>query len=66
VFLIAAAVEAGFLFYRLRLKRQVTRATEKAALADREVANEKRVLLAKLKHNLEPELFTSITNAFNT
>ena len=66
VFLIAAAVEAGFLFYRLRLKRQVTRATEKAALAAREVANEKRVLLAKLKHNLEPELFTSITNAFNT
>ncbi len=67
VFLTAAAVEAGFLFYRLRLKRQVIGATEKADLAARDVANEKRVLLAKLnEYNLEPELLASITNVLNT
>jgi len=67
VFLTAAAVEAGFLFDRLRLKRHVIRATENADLAARDVANEKRVLLAKLnEYNLEPELLASIINVLNT
>jgi len=42
VFIVAATVEAGFFFYQLRLKRQVTRAAEKATLAAREVASEKK------------------------
>ena len=35
VFLIAAAVDAGFLVYRLRLKRQVTRATKSCPCCSR-------------------------------
>jgi len=66
VFIVAATVEAGFFFYQLRLKRQVTRAAEKATLAAREVASEKRALLARLnEYNLEPELLASITKALN-
>jgi len=66
VFIVAATVEAGFFFYQLRLKRQVTRAAEKATLAARDVASEKRALLARLnEYNLEPELLASITKALN-
>ena len=66
VFVVVATVEAGFFFYQLRLKRQVTRAAEKTTLAAREVANEKRALLAGFdEYNLEPELFASITKALN-
>ncbi len=66
VFIVAATVEAGFFFCQLRLKRQVTRAAEKATLAAREVASEKRALLARLnEYNLEPELLASITKALN-
>ena len=66
VFIVAATVEAGFFFCQLRLKRQVTRAAEKATLAAREVASEKRALLARFnEYNLEPELFASITKALN-
>jgi hypothetical protein len=66
LFVIVAAVEAGFFFYQLRLKRQVMWADQKAALAAREVASEKRALLARFnEYNLEPELFASITKALN-
>jgi 4-hydroxybenzoate polyprenyltransferase len=66
LFVIVAAVEAGFFFYQLRLKRQVMWADQKAALAAREMASEKRALLARFNEfNLEPELFASITKALN-
>jgi len=48
VFVIVAAVEAGFFLYQLRLKRQLTRATVEADASAREVANETRALLARL------------------
>src|SRR5258708_39879349 len=66
LFVIVAAVEAGLFFYQLRLKRQVMWADQKAALAAREMASEKRALLARFNEfNLEPELFASITKALN-
>jgi hypothetical protein len=66
VFVIVALVEAGFFLCQLRLKRQVMRAAEKAAFADREAANEKRVLLFSLKeHNLVSELLRSMINVSN-
>ena len=64
VFVIAAAVEAGFFVYQLRLKRQVMRAAEKAAATAREVATEKRALLVRLnEYDLAYELLRSIANA---
>jgi hypothetical protein len=64
VFVIVTMLEAGFFFYRLRLKRQITRATVKADATAREVANETRALLARLNENdLERELWISITDA---
>jgi hypothetical protein len=64
VFVIVAAVEAGFFFYQLRLKRQVMRATVKANATAREVANETRALLARLnEYDLQRELWISITDA---
>jgi hypothetical protein len=48
VFVIVAAVEAGFFFHELHLRRRVMRATVKAAATAREVANETRALLARL------------------
>ena len=66
VFVIVAMVEAGFFFYQLRLERQVTRATAKAAATAREVANETTALLARLnEHDVERELWISITDALN-
>jgi hypothetical protein len=66
VFVIVAGVEAGFFFYQLRLKRQVTRATAKADATAREVANETRALLARLnEYDLERELWISITDSMN-
>jgi len=64
VFVIVAAVEGGFFFYQLRLKRQVTRAAVKADVTAREVVNETRALLARLnEYDLERELWISITDA---
>ncbi len=64
VFVIVATVEAGFFFYQLRLKRQITRVKVKAATTVREVANETTALLARLnEHDLERELWLSITEA---
>jgi hypothetical protein len=64
VFVIVATVEAGFFFYQLRLKRQITRVKVKAAATVREVANETTALLAGLnEHDLERELWLSITEA---
>jgi hypothetical protein len=64
VFVIVAAVEGGFFFYQLHLQRQVTRATVKATATALEVANEKRVLLARLKeYDLAYELLRSIGTA---
>jgi hypothetical protein len=61
VFVIVAALEAGFFFYQLRLKRQITQATVKADATAREVANETRALLARLnEYDLEGELWMSI------
>jgi low temperature requirement protein LtrA len=64
VFVIVAAVEAGFFLYQLRLKRQVMRATVKANATAREVANETRALLARLnEYDLQRELWIAITEA---
>jgi hypothetical protein len=64
VFVMVAAVEAGFFFYELHLKRQITRATVKANATAREVANETRALLAHLnEYAVERELWISITDA---
>jgi hypothetical protein len=64
VFVMVAAVEAGFFFYELHLKRQITRATVKANATAREVANETRALLAYLnEYAVERELWISITDA---
>jgi len=66
VFVIVAAVEVGFFFYQLHLRRQVTRATIKAAAMAREVTNEARALLARLnEYDLERELWISITDRMN-
>jgi hypothetical protein len=64
VFVIVAAVEAGFFFYQLRLKRLLTQTTVKADATAREVANETTALLARLnEHDLVRELWLSITDA---
>src|SRR5260370_25628601 len=42
VFVIVAALEAGFFFYQLRLKRQITQATVKADPTATQAANETR------------------------
>jgi hypothetical protein len=66
VFVIVAAVEAGFFFYQLRLKRQITRATVNADATAREAANETRALLARLnEYDLERELWISISDEMN-
>ncbi len=66
VFVIVAMVETGFFFYRSRLERQIMRATARAAATDREVANETTAVLARLnEHDLERELWISITDALN-
>ncbi len=66
VFVIIAMAEASFFFYRSRLERQIMRATIKAAATDREVANETTAVLARLnEHDLERELWISITDALN-
>jgi hypothetical protein len=64
VFVIVGAVEAGFFFYQSRLKRQVMRATEKAAATTRQLENETRALLACLKeYDLEHERAISLNDA---
>jgi hypothetical protein len=64
VFVTVAAVEAGFFVYQLHLRHQITRATVEANARAREVANETRALLARLKeYDLERELWLSITEA---
>ena len=64
LFVIVAALEAGFFFYQLRLNRQIARATVKADATAREMANETRALLACLnEYDLERELWISITDA---
>jgi hypothetical protein len=61
VFVIVAAVDAGFFFHQLRLKRQVMRATVKAATTTRQLEIETRALLAGLhEYDLERELWVSI------
>jgi uncharacterized membrane protein len=63
VFVIVAAVEAGFFFYQLHLRHQITRTTVEANARAQEVANETRALLARLKeYDLERELWISITD----
>jgi hypothetical protein len=63
-FVVVAAVEAGFFFYQLRLKRLLMRATVKADTKAREVANETTALLARLnEHDLVREIWLSITDA---
>ena len=65
-FVVVATAEASFFFYQSRLKRQVMRASAKAAATDREVANETTAVLARLnEHDLERELWISITDALN-
>jgi len=64
VFVIVAAAEAGFFFYQSRLKRQVMRATEKAATTNRQLETEKWALLACLKkYDLEHEPVISLNDA---
>jgi hypothetical protein len=64
VFLILAAVEAGFLLYQLHLERQVTRAAKNAAAIARELHNQKRTWLASLnEHDPTYEVVKSLTNA---
>ena len=66
VFLIAVAVETGFFFYQLRLERQAMRAAEKAADTGRKVADEKRILLARVdESDVAYELLRSIINRSN-
>jgi hypothetical protein len=64
VFMIVAAVEAGFFLYQSRLKRQLVRATVKAAATTRQLDTETRALLACLKeYDLEHELAISLNDA---
>lgn len=66
VFLIVVAVEAGFFFHQMRLERQAMRAAEKAAAARHKVADEKRMLLARVNESdVAYELLRSIINASN-
>ena len=63
VFLIVVAVEAGLFFHQLRLQRQVMRAAEKAAATGHKVADEKRILLARVNESdVAYELLRSIIN----
>jgi hypothetical protein len=56
VLFIFTTAEASFFFYQSRLKRQVMRATEKAAATDRQLRIETRALLACLRqYDLEHE-----------
>ncbi len=64
VLVIVAAAEASFFFYQSRLKRQVMRATEKAAATNRQLETETRALLACLKeYDLEHERAISLNDA---
>jgi hypothetical protein len=64
VFVIVGAVEAGFFFYQSRLKRQVMRATVKAAATTRQLDTETRALVACLKeYDLEYERAISLNDA---
>ena len=64
VFVTVATLEAGFFVCQLRLKRRLTRATVKADATARAVADETRVLLARLnEYDLERELWIAITDA---
>jgi hypothetical protein len=64
VLVIVAAAEASFFFYQSRLKRQVMRATEKAAATNRQLETETRALLACLKeYDLEHEHAISLNDA---
>ncbi len=64
VFVTVAAVEAGFFFYQSRLKRQVMRATERAAATTRQLDTERRALVACLKaYDLEREVAISLDDA---
>jgi hypothetical protein len=64
VFVIVAAVEAGFSFYQSRLKRRLARATVKAAATTRQLETETRALLACLKeYDLEHELAILLNDA---
>jgi hypothetical protein len=66
VFLIVVAVEAGLFFHQLRLQRQVMRAAEKAAATGHKVADEKRMLLARVNESdVAYELLRSIINVSN-
>ncbi|HLK81429.1 MAG TPA: hypothetical protein VKT99_08030 [Xanthobacteraceae bacterium] len=66
VFLTVVAVEAGFFLYQLRLQRQALRAAEKAADTGRKVADEKRILLARVDEaDVAYELLRSIINVSN-
>jgi hypothetical protein len=63
VLVIVVATEASFFFYQSRLKRQVMRATEKAAATNRQLETETRAFLACLKeYDLEREFWISITD----
>jgi hypothetical protein len=64
VLVIVAAAEASFFFYQSRLKRQIMRATEKAAATDRQLETETRALIACLQqYDLEHELAMSLNDA---
>ncbi len=66
VFLTVVAVEAGFFLYQLRLQRQALRAAEKAADTGHKVADEKRILLARVDEaDVAYELLRSIINVSN-
>jgi hypothetical protein len=64
VFVIVATVEVGFFLYQSHLKRQVMRATVRAAATTRQLENETRALLACLKeYDLERERAISLNDA---
>src|SRR5258706_8134459 len=64
VFVIAGAVEAGFFLYQSRLKRQVMRATVRAAATTRQLDTETRALLARLReYDLDHERTISLNDA---
>jgi hypothetical protein len=64
VLVVVATAEASFFFYQSRLKRQVMRATEKAAATDRQLETETRALIACLQqYDLEHELAMSLNDA---
>jgi hypothetical protein len=64
VFVIVATAEAGFSIYQSRLKRQLARATVRAAATTRQLDTERRALVACLKeYDLEQELAISLNDA---